>query len=287
MPLEKRNFLRFCLYHFFAFFSANRIYPEYVAECQLALWQSDCLQVEAKGHLPGVLKCSEMCSEFCKVQFSSSESSSLNSSPSRALRAFLLPFSWPLHGLSSVCGFPRGALPFTYRLECSVFIVALLGGVLEWPQMCLHRWRKLYMCWEVKGVCTQMLLCCCLCCVSIMDISVHLYCFLFEGVELGGHLCSKLPFLRCLVLSKGVTALLLGYLITSSWTPQSDWRSVWDPCWHPLMHPKSFVLSQLTALSVLIWRWYSRKASCWTGELSCLRFENKLRSTSKWCSSYP
>lgn len=31
------------------------------------------------------------------------------------------------------------------------------------------------------------------------NISVHLCCFLSEPVELGGHLCSKLLFLRCLV----------------------------------------------------------------------------------------
>lgn len=108
MPPDKRNFLGFCLYNFFALLNANRMafsHPEYVAECQLALWQSDCLQVEAKGHLPSVLKCSEMCSEFCKVPFSSSESSSLNSSPWRALRAFLLPLSCPLHGLSQYVTF--------------------------------------------------------------------------------------------------------------------------------------------------------------------------------------
>lgn len=33
-----------------------------------------------------------------------------------------------------------------------------------------------------------------------VDISVHLYCCLFEGMELSGHPCSKLLLLRCLVM---------------------------------------------------------------------------------------
>lgn len=93
MPPDKRNFLGFCLYNLFAFFNANGMafsHLEYAAQCQLIWWQSDYLQVEAKGHLPTVLKCSEMCPEIRNIPLSSSKSSSLNSSPSTALRKFLL-----------------------------------------------------------------------------------------------------------------------------------------------------------------------------------------------------
>lgn len=55
------------------------------------------------------------------------------------------------------------------------------------------------MCWEVKSLHTGVSVLLFVLCESV-NISVHLYCCLFEGVELGGHLCSKLLFLSCLVM---------------------------------------------------------------------------------------
>lgn len=94
----------------------------------------------------------------------------------------------PLHCLSLVHGFPHEACPFAYWLKCSVFIVALLGGVLEWPLMCLHRWRIFEMCWEVKGVCTWV------------------FCAAVCAVWVCGHFC---------------TSLLL-----SVWTSGAGWASL-------------------------------------------------------------
>lgn len=157
---------------------------------------------------------------------------------------FAALFFCPLHCLSSVHGFPYEALPFVYRLESSVFIVALLGGVLEWSQICLHRWRKFSMYWEVRGVCPRVFLCCCLRCV---DIAVPLYCFLFGPVELGGHPCSRLLLLKGLVThfwgTHGTTAGLPHHFGLSPSTDCKINLGNRDPCWHPWMHLRSFVLS--------------------------------------------
>lgn len=237
-----------------------------------------------------------MCPEIHKVPLSSSKSSSLNSSPSRALWTFFCPFFCPLHCRSSVHGFPHEALPFAYRLECSVFIVALLGGVLEWLQMCLLRWRKFSMCWEVKGVCTRVFLCCCLCYVSMgtfLCISAAFCLNQWNWVGISDPSCSFSGAWSH--VSEGLTALLLGYLIPLSWTPPLI--AIWETeilahtLWctpDPLCSHSSHILSQHLDTSAAIWHWRSRKCpAAVLREQSCLSFENKLRSTSKWCSSNP